>query len=58
MSNKNQKMINKDAENTEERCCPMPPPPPPHPGMGPVPPYMTVNDWITYINSYIDVRAR
>jgi hypothetical protein len=47
-----------------------PPPPPhihphphPHPFLpplppGPVPPGMTVQDWMTYINSYIDVRAR
>ena len=31
---------------------PFPPPP------GPIPPGMTMQDWMTYINSYIDVRAR
>ena len=39
------------------------PPPPPHchhhpPFHGAIPPGMTVEDWTTYINSYIDVRAR
>lgn len=33
---------------------PVKPPLPP----GPVPPGMTVQDWTTYINSYIDLRAR
>ena len=35
-------------------CRPYPPPPPP----GPIPPGLTVQDWMMYINSYIDVRAR
>lgn len=32
----------------------MQPPPPPVP----LPPGMTMQDWMAYINSYIDVRAR
>ena len=35
-------------------CRPYPPPPPPNP----IPPGLTVQDWMMYINSYIDVRAR
>ena len=38
-----------------------PPPPPPayvFPTPPPPPPGMSMTDWIAYINSYIDVRAR
>lgn len=37
-----------------------PPPPPPYvfPTPPPPPPGMSMTDWIAYINSYIDVRAR
>ena len=38
--------------------CPCPHPHPFPPPPGPIPPGMTVQDWMTYINSYIDLRAR
>ena len=38
--------------------CPCPHPHPFPPPPGPIPPGMTVQDWLTYINSYIDLRAR
>ena len=38
---------------------PMPPcPPPPYPPPPPMPPGFSVRDWLAYINSYVDVRAR
>jgi len=39
--------------NSPHHCHPPCPPPP-----RPIPPSMTVKDWMEYINSYIDVRAR
>ena len=38
-------------------CPPIPPPFPPRP-LPPIPPGMNVRDWLAYINSYVDVRAR
>ena len=36
---------------------PCPPPPPVRP-LPPIPPGFAVRDWLAYINSYVDVRAR
>ena len=50
------------ADLTEKKFGPVIPPPRPHPvpfpPAMPIPPGMTMQDWMSYINSYIDVRAR
>ncbi len=60
-------MESAENENLKERkfgYAVLPPPPhppcphPPHPPHHCIPAGMTVRDWINYINSYIDVRAR
>lgn len=46
--------------NCQHHCPPVafPPPPPPPPHVCPTHGFLSPNDWMRYINQYIDVRAR